>query len=267
MYVDEFPEVSDSFACPGDSRWDTLYTVFTKHWLTHPSPYMKTAPGLPDIPPAASPLPVRPNFAELLDFAIRALGGGISRAPSLERPFSRRKRTPAETLVVPRAEPVHRKARVREPSRRHMPSPILQEEEVLVRPPAPTEPGSELAQLQGLLTLCSDLSKEVAKPGAEWLGELIQQIRAEFERQRREQRKVLQQLMAGIKELMEQIARRVAPEVPAASARPASMEISSNGGEGSEVRPTSLLVADASGALGILVGMPAAELAGARSTA
>ena len=94
MYVDEFPEVSDSFACPGDSRWDTLYTVFTKHCLTHPSPYMKTAPGLPDIPPAASLLPVRLNFAEQLDFAIRALGGGISREPSLERPLSRRKRTP-----------------------------------------------------------------------------------------------------------------------------------------------------------------------------
>ena len=134
MYVDEFPEVSDSFACPGDSRWDTLYTVFTKHWLTHPSPYMKTAHGLPDIPPAASPLPVRPNFAEQLDFAIRALGGGISREPSLERPFSRRKRTPAKTLMVPRPEPVRRKACVREPSRRHMPLPILQEEEVLVRP-------------------------------------------------------------------------------------------------------------------------------------
>ena len=81
---------------------------------------------------------------------------------------------------------------------------------MLVRPPAPTEPGSELAQLQGLLTLCSDLSTEEAKPDAEWVRELIQRSRAEFERQPREQRKVLQQLMAGIKELMEQIARRVA---------------------------------------------------------
>ena len=68
-----------------------------------------------------------------------------------------------------------------------MPSPILQEQEVLVRPPAPTEPGSELAQLQGLLTLCSEL-KKVAKPDAEWVRELIQRSRAEFERQRREQR-------------------------------------------------------------------------------
>ena len=266
MYVDEFPEVSDSFACPGDSRWDTLYTVFTKHWLTHPSPYMKTARGLPDIPPSASPLPVRPNPAEQLDFSIRALGGGSSREPSLERPLSRRKRTPAETLVVPRPEPVRREARVRKPSKRHMPSPVLQEGEVFVRPPAPTEPGSELAQLQGLLALCSDLSKEVAKPDAEWVRELIQRIRAEFERQRREQRKVLQQLMAGIKELMAQIALRVAPEVPSRSARAASREISSDGGEGCEVRRTALLVADASGALGILVGVPAAELAEARST-
>ena len=165
-----------------------IYTVFTKHWLTHPSPYKKSALGLPDIIPAASPLPVRPNPAEQLDFAIRALGGGISREPSLERPPSRRKRTPAETLVVRRPEP---EARVRKLSRRHMPSPILQEEEVLVRPPAPTEPGSELAQLQGLLTLCSDLSRKVAKPDAEWVKELIRQIRTEFELQRREQRKVL----------------------------------------------------------------------------
>ena len=51
VYVDEFPEVSDSFTRPGDVRWDTLYTVFTKHWLTHPSPYMKIALGLPDAGP------------------------------------------------------------------------------------------------------------------------------------------------------------------------------------------------------------------------
>ena len=35
MFVDEFPEVSDSFARPGDPRWDTLYTIFIKHRLTH----------------------------------------------------------------------------------------------------------------------------------------------------------------------------------------------------------------------------------------
>ena len=83
VYVDEFPEVSDSFAHPGDATWDTVYTVFTKHWLTHPSRYMKTALGLPDIPTSASPLPARPNPAEQLDFAIRALGGRISRESSL----------------------------------------------------------------------------------------------------------------------------------------------------------------------------------------
>ena len=38
VYVDEFAEVSDSFARPGDARWDTLDPAFTKHWLTHPSP-------------------------------------------------------------------------------------------------------------------------------------------------------------------------------------------------------------------------------------
>ena len=107
MYVDELPKVSGSFARPGDSRWD---------WLAHPSPYMKTALRPPDIPAVASPLPVRLNPAEQLEFSIRALGGGISREPSLERPLSRRKRTPAEALVVPRPEPVPREARIRKPS-------------------------------------------------------------------------------------------------------------------------------------------------------
>ena len=46
-----------------------------------------------------------------------------------------------------------------------------------MKPPVPLEPGNELEQLQGLLTLCSDLSKEVAKPGTEWARELLQQIR------------------------------------------------------------------------------------------
>ena len=79
--VDEFPGVSNSFARPGDSRWDTLYTVFTKHWLAHPSPYITTALGLPDIPAAASPLSVRPNLAEQLDFGHPGLGlRDISRA-------------------------------------------------------------------------------------------------------------------------------------------------------------------------------------------
>ena len=108
VYFDEFPEVSGSFERPRDLRWDTLYTVFTKHWLTHPSLYMKTALGLPDIPASASPLPVHPNPAEQLEFAIRALGGGIYREPSLERPLSSRKRTPAEAPVIPHPEPVRR---------------------------------------------------------------------------------------------------------------------------------------------------------------
>ena len=169
VYVDDFPEVSGSFACPADPRWDTLYTNFTKHWLAHPSPYMKTARGLPDIPASASPLPVRPNAAEQLDFAIWALGGGLSREPSLERPLVRRNHIPAEALVLPRPEPVRREARIRKPSRRRLPSPALPEEDVVSKPPAPPEPGSELAQLQGLLTLCSDLSKEMARRNAEWL--------------------------------------------------------------------------------------------------
>ena len=86
----------------------------------------------------------------------------------------------------------------------------------------------------------------MAKPDAEWVRELIQQIRIEFEQQRREQRKVPQQLIGGTKELIEQIARRVTPEHPRSpprSGRPASVEISSDGGDGSEVRSTALLVA------------------------
>ena len=71
----------------------------------------------------------------------------------------------------------------------------------------------------------------------------------------------------GIKELIKQIARRATPEEPAAKcARPVSVEVSSDGGEGSEMRPTALLVAEALGALGILVDVPVAELAEARST-
>ena len=126
VYVDDFPEVSDSFARPGDPRWDTLYTVFTKHCLTHSSSYTQTVLGLPDISAAASRLPVCLHPAEKLEFAIRALGGGISREPSLERHLLRKTRTPAEALGAPHPEPVRRKARTRKLSRRHVPSPILQ---------------------------------------------------------------------------------------------------------------------------------------------
>ena len=115
------------------------------------------------------------------------------------------------------------------------------------------------------ITVCTDLSKEVAKPDAEWARERLQQTRTEFERQRREQRKVLQQLIVGIKELVEQIARRATPEGPAAKrVRPLSVEICSEGDEGSEVRPTALLVAEPSGGLGFLVGVPVAGLAEAQ---
>ena len=74
VYVDDFPELSDSFARPDDPRWDTFYMFFIKHWLTRASPYMNAPLGFHDVPAAASPLPVRPNAAEQLDFAIRACG-------------------------------------------------------------------------------------------------------------------------------------------------------------------------------------------------
>ena len=137
MYVEEFSEVSDNFARPGDVRWDAFYTDFTKHWLTHPSPYMKPALGLPSLPASASPLSICLNPAEQLDVAILALGGRISREPPLERPLPRRKRTPAEALVPLHPETLRRETRVREPSRRRLPSPPEVEEEVVERLPAP----------------------------------------------------------------------------------------------------------------------------------
>ena len=191
IYVEDFTDVSDDFAQPGDARWESLYTDFTKHWLTHPSTYMKSALGLPSLPASASPLPVCPNPAEHLDVAILALGGRISREQSLERPLPRRKRTPAEPLVPLHAVPLRREARVRKPSRRRLPSPPEVEELVADRPPTSPESGSDLAHLQQLLTRCMELSKEVTKPDAEWARELLQQIRTELERQRREQRKAI----------------------------------------------------------------------------
>ena len=74
VYVDEFPQVSDRFARPGDARGDSLYTDFTKHWLTHLSPYMKTAHGLPNVSASASSLQACLNPAEQLDSAVLALG-------------------------------------------------------------------------------------------------------------------------------------------------------------------------------------------------
>ena len=122
---------------------------------------MKTALGLPDIPASASPLPVCPNPAGQLDSAIRALGGMVSREPPLEGPLARRKRAPGEAVGA-----LPREARIRKPSRRHLPSPIVLEEEVIVRASALPAPGNELAQLQGLLTLCWGLSKDLARPDA-----------------------------------------------------------------------------------------------------
>ena len=77
----------------------------------------------------------------------------------------------------------------------------------------------------------------------------------------------MQQLIAGIKELMQQIVCHAIPEEPAAKrARPLSVKVCSVRDEGSEVRPIALLVAEASGALGILVVLLVAELAEVRST-
>ena len=109
--------------------------------------------------------------AEQLNVAILALGKRISREQSLERPL------PGEALVPLDAVPLRCEARVRKPSRRRLPSPPEVKELLADRPPMSTEAGSDLAQLQQLLTQCLELSKEVTKPDAEWARELLQQIR------------------------------------------------------------------------------------------
>ena len=66
---------------------------------------------------------------------------------------------------------------------------------------------------------------------------------------------------------MEKIAQRATPEEPAAKRmRPLSVEVCSDGDEGSEVRATALFVAEPTGALGILVAVPVADLVEARKT-
>ena len=195
---------------------------------------------------------MRPNPAEQLDSAVP---GAAAPAPEAH---------PCQTLVAPHPEPVRREARIGKPFRRHLPWP---EEEVVVRPAAAPKPGNELAQLHGILTLCTGLPEEVANPDAEWARELLPQMRTEFERQGREQRKVLQQLIAAIKELMERMARRGTPEEPDAKrTRPLSVDICPHGEEGAEISPTILVVAEPSGTLGIPVVVPLAELAEPRST-
>ena len=130
----------------------------------------------------------------------------------MERPLPRRKRTPAEALVPLDPEPLRRETRVRKPSRRRLRSPPEIEEEVVERLPVPFGAGTDLEQLEQLLACSMDLSKEVTKPDAEWAREFLHQIRTEFERQRREQRKALQQLISDIRELMEKISRPTPPE-------------------------------------------------------
>ena len=267
VYVDEFPEISDNFARPGDARWDSLYADFTKHWLTHPSPYMKSALGLPSLPASASPLPVCLNPAEQLDVAILALGGRIARKPSLERPLPRRMGTPAEAVVALHPEPLRRETRVRKPSRKRLPSPPEIEEEAIERLPAPAELGTDLAQLQQLLARCMDLSKEMAKPDAEWARDLLEQITTEFGRQLREQRKALQQLIADIRGLMAKISRRTPSAGPAAKRRrPPSVKVCSDDEGGPEERAIALFVANTSGALHLLVRLLAGDVAESRSS-
>ena len=126
----------------------------------------------------------------------------------------------------------------------------------------PPGAGADLEQLQQLLARCMDLSKEVMRPDAEWAHELLQQIRTKFERQRREQRKALQQLSNDIRELMERISRRMPPAEPATKRRrPLAVEICSDEEGEPEESPTALFVADTSGAFSFLVGVPGGDAA------
>lgn len=210
---------------------------------------------------------MRSNAAEQLGVTIRALGGGMSREQSLERPLLRKKRTPAEALVVARPGPVRREARSRRPTKRHLAAPVLQEEEEAMKQFVHVEPGLDLTQLQELLAIPMELSKKIGKWDAECVREVVQQVRAEFGDQRREQRKTLQQPITGVKELMGKIAHRTASEGSAAKrARTDSVKLSPDGEGGSEECSTAVFVTNATGALGILVDVPLAELAEARST-
>ena len=111
-----------------------------------------------------------------------------------------------------------------------------------------------------------DLSKETTKPDAEWARELLQQISTEPERQRREQRKALQQLTTDIRELMEKISRRKPPAEPVAKRRrPLAVEVCSDEEGKHEEHASVLFVANTSRALRLLVGVPAGDAAESRS--
>ena len=121
--------------------------------------------------------------------------------------------------------------------------------------------------MQQLLVRCTDLSKELTKPDAEWAHELLHQIRTELERQRREQRKVIQQLITDIRELMEDISRRTPPAEPAAKRRrPLAVEICSDKDGEHEEHASALFVADTSGALSLLVKVPVCDSPETRSS-
>ena len=199
----------------------------------------------------------RYSRAERKDFA----GAVIGAAASPPQAHSRRGSGALDAL------PLRREARVRKPSRRRLPSPPEVKKLVADRPPISSEAGSDLAQLRQLLTQCLGLSKEVTKPDAEWARELLQQIRTELERQRREQRKALQQLIADIRELREKTARRTPPPEPAAkSQRPLSVEVCPDEEPEPETHATAVFLVDSKRALRLLVGMHSGATAESRSS-
>ena len=127
--------------------------------------------------------------------------------------------------------------------------------------------GTDLEQLQQLLARCMDLSKGLTKRDAEWGCELLQQIRIELKCQRREQRKAFEQLIADIRELVENISRRTPPADPAAQRRrPPTVELCFDDEGEPEEHPTAVFVADTSGALRLLVGVPARDAAESRGS-
>ena len=108
---------------------------------------------------------------------------------------------------------------------------------------------------------------KVPKPDAEGALELLQQIRTELERQRREQRNAIQQLITEIRDLLEKIAWRSPPFKPAAKKQcPLSVEVCCNEEQESEMHATAVFLADSEEALRLLVGVHSGATAPPRNS-
>lgn len=103
---------------------------------------------------------------------------------------------PKETL---RRKQVRREERKNKASRRFLATSAAQlgeEEEIQELMPTRESLGISADQLRESLATCLELYREVAKPDATWVRELVQPILAEFDKRRREQQATLQRLIA-----------------------------------------------------------------------